>query len=218
MFYKGYSHSSKKVICGIDEAGRGPVLGPLVVVGFCVEAVNVEVIKKLGVKDSKLLSKRQREEFYKDLIEFPHKIIIISPEEIDNRFDNNKNLNSLEVDAMESIIKHFKPEKTIIDSPYKDCDKLKVELNLGENDIVEHKADENYAVVSAASIIAKVTRDNEIKKLEKEYNVSMGSGYPSDPYTIAFLKKGKEYPFIRKSWETYKNILKEKQQKKLFDF
>ena len=205
------------MICGIDEAGRGPVIGPLVIVGACFENENIPILSR--VKDSKQLTAKQREELFPEIIKAAkYKVIMIQPEEIDARYDNNTNLNKLEVDGFRSIIEHFKPERTFIDSPYKDCEKLKRELSLGKKDVVEHKADVNYPVVSAASIIAKVLRDAEIKKIEEKYKVKVGSGYPADPYTIEFLRKGKKYPFIRQSWETYKNIVKEKEQSKLMDF
>ena len=196
---------------GIDEAGRGPVLGPLVVAGACFKSN--KALRELKVKDSKLLTPKQRENLFEKIIKFAkYKVVIISAQEIDLRFENNKNLNDLEVDAMKVIISELKHKKVIIDSPYRDCDKLKKELGLSKNDIVEHKADLNYPVVSAASIIAKVIRDNEMRKLELKYKIKMGSGYPSDPNTINFLKKAGKFPFIRTTWETYKNVLKEREQ------
>ncbi len=201
------------MICGIDEAGRGSVLGPLVVACVCFKSES-EIPK--GVKDSKLLTKKEREnlaEMIKNKGSF--NTIIISPEDIDGRFNNGKNLNDLEVSAMKSLIEKMKPARFFIDSPYKNCEKLKAELKLNKNDVVEHKADLNYPVVSSASIIAKVQRDKAIENLEKKYKVKIGSGYPSDPHTIDFLKKSKEFPFIRKTWETYKNIVKEKEQRQI---
>ena len=86
--------------------------------------------------------------------------------------------------------------------------------------ISEHKADINYPVVSAASVIAKVERDAEIKKLSEKFG-DVGSGYPHDDETIAFLRKyllkyNELPPFARKSWETIKALQSEKFQKKLF--
>ena len=86
--------------------------------------------------------------------------------------------------------------------------------------VLEHKADLNYPVVSAASILAKVTRDAEIEKIKKEIGVDFGSGYMSDPRTSEFLKKNyKKYPEIfRKSWAPYQKIIGAKSQKNLSDF
>ncbi len=201
------------MICGIDEAGRGSVLGPLVVACVCFES---ERSIPKGVKDSKLLTKKEREKLADKIKkQGTFNTIIISPQDIDERYSNGKNLNDLEVTAMKSLIKKMKPARFFIDSPYKNCEKLKAELKLNKNDIVEHKADLNYAIVGAASIIAKVQRDKAIEKLENEYKVKIGSGYPSDPNTVAFLRESKEFPFIRKTWETYKNIVKEKEQRQI---
>jgi len=86
--------------------------------------------------------------------------------------------------------------------------------------ISEHKADLRYAVVSAASILAKVTRDREIEKMEKTIKKKIGSGYPSDPVTQEFLKKNhdKKLGIIRKSWASYKELIKGKGQKKIGEF
>ena len=77
----------------------------------------------------------------------------------------------------------------------------------------------HHPVVSAASIIAKVTRDQEIKKLKQEYNVEFGSGYPSDPRTKSFLEANHDkYPFFRTTWEPYKKVANAKNQRKLDNF
>ena len=119
------------------------------------------------------------------------------------------------------IINKLKPDKAILDAPsnnieaYADYVKNKVKCEI----LAEHKADANYPVVGAASILAKVTRDREIEKIKEKVGKDIGSGYPSDPITQEFLKKNwNKYDFFRKSWETYKKIAKEKNQSKLGDF
>ena len=85
----------------------------------------------------------------------------------------------------------------------------------------EHKADFNHVEVAAASIIAKVTRDTEIKEIQKKIKENIGSGYPSDPITKEFLKHAHKYQdlgILRESWATWKNMLKSGKQRKLFDF
>jgi ribonuclease HII len=86
----------------------------------------------------------------------------------------------------------------------------------------EHKADKNHSIVSAASILAKVTRDEEIEKIKKKYNIECGSGYPADPLCKKFLKEhGDEYAklgIVRKTWMTWKNHVTKKSQKKIADF
>ncbi|MHA1324316.1 MAG: ribonuclease HII, partial [Candidatus Helarchaeota archaeon] len=86
--------------------------------------------------------------------------------------------------------------------------------------ITEHKADQNYPIVSASSIIAKVIRDRELQKLQQKYSINFGSGYTSDKRTIDFLrtwvKIHKQFPaIVRKSWKTAKNIENELCQIKL---
>ncbi len=216
------------IILGIDEAGRGPVIGPMVMAGVSISEKDISKLKELGVKDSKLLSPTQREGMFNKIINTTknYKIIIIPPKEIDAALKSESlNLNWLEAIKSAEIINFLKPEKAIVDCPsnnipaYKNF--LKEHLkNIKTELVVEHKADFKYAVVSAASIIAKVTRDNEIKKIQKKIKEPIGSGYPSDPITIGFLEKNyNNYQRIfRKEWVSWKNINKKKKQKSLSDF
>ncbi len=211
-------------ILGIDEAGRGPVVGPMVIAGAMYD--NEEELRALGVKDSKLLSPEEREKIYEKLIKIvKYKIIIIDPEEIDARVGIT-NLNLIEASKFAEIIDEMKPDKVIIDTPTKNTEKFK---KLMEN-LVNHKceiicenfADLNYPIVSAASIIAKVTRDRLIKEIERKTGEKIGVGYPHDPDTIKFVEKSIKNPklrkYIRQSWSTYKRILEEKSQAKLGEF
>jgi len=215
------------IVLGIDEAGRGPVIGPLVIAGVSIDEKDLDKLKKLGVKDSKLLSPRQRENLFDKIIAAAknHKIIIIPPKEIDSALKSESlNLNWLEAIKSAEIIDFLKPEKAIVDCPSNNIPSYKNFLKKHLKDktelIVEHKADFKYTVVSAASIIAKVTRDKEIKEIQKKIKEPIGSGYPSDPVTIIFLKKNyNNYPGIfRKEWASWKNINKKKKQKSLKDF
>jgi ribonuclease HII len=215
------------IIAGIDEAGRGPVIGPMVMAVAVIEKKDEEKLGMLGVKDSKQLSKIEREtqlpEIKKILLE--HYTLHIQPDEID-RMVEKKGLNELE--AMKAakllnMLKH-KPKVVYIDSPdvvMADFGKrIEKYIDFNVKIISEHKADENYPIVSAASIIAKVERDAEIEKLCKIYG-QIGSGYSHDPDTITFLKKyflqNNRLPdFARKSWQTSKDLQDQKYQKKLF--
>ncbi len=212
---------------GIDEAGRGPVIGPMVIAGVVVTEEQMEQLRSIGVKDSKLIPPRIREDMF-DMIKkivTSHKIIIIPPKEIDEALESQElNLNKLEALKSALIINELKPEKAILDAPsvntkaYED----QVKFYLKNKDIkfiTENKADMNYIEVGAASILAKVTRDNEMEKLKKKYG-EMGPGYPSNPITQAFLKQNWEkHPEIfRKTWETYKKIAVAKSQKKLGEY
>ncbi|MDO8481427.1 MAG: ribonuclease HII [Nanoarchaeota archaeon] len=210
-------------ILGIDEAGRGPVIGPLVMAGVVGDE---KKLKALGAKDSKMLTPKQREDLFEQIksLATDYKIVIIPPAEIDAAvLSKNTNLNWLEADHAAEIINALKPDRAIVDCPSNNLKKyteyLVKKLTCKPEMVVEHKADANYPSCSAASILAKVTRDREIEKLEKKVG-PLGSGYPSDPTTQAFLKRHYlDYPGIfRKSWESYKRLVEVKKQRNLGEF
>jgi len=216
-------------VLGTDEAGRGPVIGPLIIVGITMQAEDLPKLETINIKDSKLLTKSQREAVFNKILELAesYKIVHISPEEIDQTIDHNEtlNLNLLEAIKTADIINELKPDKAILDCPsnniqaYQNYLKSKL-INQSIEIIAEHKADTNHKIVAAASIIAKVTRDKEIEKIQKAIPCPIGSGYPSDPRTQKFLKENYHiYPHIfRKSWQSYKNVTSEKKQTNLADF
>ncbi len=215
-----------ELICGIDEAGRGPVLGPLVMAGVAVSEEKIAGLKDIGVKDSKLLSAPMRLALFKKIIALAdcYEIAIIAPTEIDAyilSLNDSKNLNWLEAEYAARIIDILRPAKAIIDCPSPNivryCDFIKQKIVCKNVTVIcEHKADMNYAVVSAASILAKVTRDNTIEELKKEVGVDFGSGYLTDPKTIAFLDAHwDKYNFFRRSWSSWQNRRNAKTQKRL---
>lgn len=187
---------------GVDEAGRGSVIGPLVVCSFA--SISQTELIELGVKDSKDLTKKKREELYQILVEMPHNVIICDPK----RIDNSENLNQLEVELFAESLSIMPEGDIMLDAC--DVDASRFARNVSaiskRNCYAEHKADENHPEVSAASIIAKVTRDNCVKQLSQELNMDLGSGYPSDPKTKAAVKilSIGEYPHdcLRWSWKT----------------
>jgi ribonuclease HII len=217
---------------GIDEAGRGPLIGNLFIVGILVdEKLFNEINNNSEIKDSKLLTNNQRNQIFN---KFKEKTIYfvksIEPEELDNN-----NLNELEAKYFSLIIKEAlkilgnsqekgkneKKLKVFIDLPEKKekfISRLKKYLTNDELNklelILEHKADKNYKIVSLASIFAKTLREKHVKELKEKLNYDFGSGYPSDPRTkqlLDLLKKDKEKkelfkPFIRKKWKTIKDI------------
>lgn len=198
------------MICGIDEAGRGPVFGDLVIAGLACEPEEEEKLRELGVKDSKALSPSRREKLYDALVHgYPYKVVIITPSQLD-RLRQRYSLNDIEATAFADILNRLRPAKAYLDcasaSQKKFTRAVEAGLRFGCDLVVEHKADERYPVVSAGSIIAKVTRDKGIKTLAETYG-SIGSGYPSDPATKEFLsrwiKEHRSYPpFARRSWKT----------------
>ncbi|MBS3172618.1 ribonuclease HII [Candidatus Woesearchaeota archaeon] len=216
-----------KTILGIDEAGRGPVIGPMVMAGVLISEADEKKLKELGVKDSKLLTPKKREELFDKIkkIAKDYEIIIIPPKEIDEAVESQEsNLNRLEVIKSAMIINKFNPNLTILDCPTVSTHKYEEEIRfyLKNKELklkAENKADVNYPVVSAASILAKVTRDREIEKLKEKYG-DIGPGYPSNEITKKFIKENwnKHPEIFRKSWATFKNIERKKDQKNLVDF
>ena len=179
-------------ILGIDEAGRGSVLGPLVIAGVVVPEKMEKVLERMGVKDSKRLVPHRRTILSRKLKKmFDYEIVVISAREIDEMRANGINLNEIEKNAMESILLKMKPEKAIVDAVDVKAERFQENLckDTGLNVIAEHKADDKYIEVSAASIIAKAERDDRIAQINKEFIKSggIGSGYPSDPKTKEFL-------------------------------
>ena len=197
------------MLAGIDEAGRGPVIGPLVVAIAIAE--DESKLRALGVKDSKLLLPMQRKKLFFQLqktIMFEYKVIDIK--EIDRAVQNNQ-LNNLEANAFAELINKHIPEKVVVDCPVMNTEKFAAELyrKLRKKTILvaENKADLNHSIVAAASIIAKEIREQEVEKLKKQIGLDFGSGYPSDPKTKAFIKEHyNHFDIFRKSWQTYKDI------------
>ena len=218
------------LIAGVDEAGRGPVIGPLVIAGVLFKENDLPKLVNLGVKDSKLLSSQKRETLAVQIRELALKwhIMLLSPAEIDRVVESRRKLhklNRLEAQAMARVITVLKPDVVYVDASDILADRFEEHiaenLSFSPKIISEHKADIKYPVVSAASIIAKVERDKVISQLQKKHG-NMGCGYPSDSNTIKFLedwiRKFGSYPdFVRKSWKTAKRVKSEadSRQKKL---
>lgn len=218
------------MICGIDEAGRGPVFGPLVVAGASFED-DLQLIK-LGVRDSKKLTPNRREQLAIKIQKIAIKIktIEIAAADIDE-MRKVMTLNEIEVNAFVKIVEELKPDICYVDSV--DVNDIRFgktilsKLSYRPDIISKHKADDRYPVVAAASILAKTIRDEKVvriaQELEKKLNLPLGSGYPSDVITQRFLhawvhKYGSLPPYIRKSWKTASNALKDSKIKKLDKF
>ncbi len=221
------------MIVGIDEAGRGPVLGPLVICGVAVRREEISRLEelglKIGLKDSKKVSPKRRlklRDILEEIVENFH-VRKISPQELDER-RKETTLNKIEAMEFANIINQLSPSIAIVDACDRNPENFLSNINQSLSDrfkienlniICEHFADEKFPIVSAASIFAKVIRDSEIEKIKERYG-DIGSGYTSDPVTINFLKrwieKNDEYPdFVRKSWIIAKKIREAKYQKKL---
>ena len=215
------------LIMGIDDAGRGPIIGPMMLAGVLLNDEQEKILKKEKVTDSKLLDHKTRIRLSKHIREnvISSKVVKSEPEEIDNYVDSKLNLNTLEAVKTAEIINslnspEFQKEKirVIIDCPSVNIlswlAALQKHIKHTENLSIscEHKADFHHTPVSAASILAKVAREEEMDKLRSKYSDhdNMGSGYPADPITVAFLKKhGKSLEnegLFRKSWSTWKAL------------
>ncbi len=228
------------IIGGGDEAGRGAVIGPLVVSLVCVGKGKEKKLADIGVRDSKLLTRRKREFLFDEIngICDEIKTYQISNDEINRAMKGGISLNQLEamrfaqlVDSLESDVR-----KVYLDSPDVKPERFGVRVSLsakkpmrvlgsrgsgsrgGISIIAEHKADARYPVVSSASIIAKVTRDREMERIESMSGIEIGSGYPSDHYTIGAIKANlasrRLSPYIREYWKTLERI----KQRKMTEF
>jgi len=203
-------------VCGVDEAGRGSMLGPLVVAGISINKSKVNLLKKQGVRDSKKLSPKAREHLYKKIIQIvdDHYIVKIPPRIIDKSVSNHS-LNHLEAKYMAKVITKLSPSTAFVDSCDVNSKRFGKEISkLTSNTKIRsyHHADSKFIAVSAASILAKVSRDRAITRLSKKYDI--GSGYPSDPKTKVFVKKSirrnQNLTFLRKSWKPVKILMKKR--------
>lgn len=209
---------------------RGSVLGPMVLCGICFNSSKINLLSEIGVKDSKKLSPKRRIELADLLQKYCHsyKIVVISPQEIDEREIKKITMNRLEELKMAEIVNFLKPDVIYLDAADVNEQRfgkaIKKLLNYTPKKIIsKHKADDIYPIVSAGSIIAKYKRDTLIEELHKNYG-NFGSGYPSDLRTTQFLrnyvKENKKAPIIaRKSWDTTKRIINEElSTKKITEF
>ena len=202
------------LVCGVDEAGRGSMIGPLVVAGISIEKSKIDELTNLGVKDSKKLTPSAREYLYKKIIKLvdDYATSRVNPKTIDASVLKHQ-LNHLEALHMARVIKKLGPSISYVDS----CDVNPARFGKEITKISKtgkiksyHHADSKFVVVSAASIVAKVTRDRAIEKINKLYQI--GSGYPSDDRTVQFVRNwflthGQMPAFVRKSWAPVRVLL-----------
>ena len=203
---------------GIDEAGKGPVIGSMFVAGVS----DFAGLKELGVKDSKRLSPAKREYLAKRIEDATDVYVVeMTASEIDERRKRHT-MNEIMVERFSDVIVQFHPDRAIVDAADVKAERFAANLRAnyekaggGEIEIIsEFKADDHYPLVSAASIVAKVHRDRSIRALEANIGAEIGSGYPADPKTVRFLKellKAKELDdipsYVRKSWKTVQSFI-----------
>jgi ribonuclease HII len=211
--------------CGVDEAGRGPVLGPLVVAAVMVE--DDAPLIEMGVRDSKKLTRARRIELHSAIHQVADtEVVIITHDDIDKQRASDS-LNSIEARAFATALLRFRGSRIFADAADVDPHRFKrmvcSHLDFDVQMICEHKADEQYPVVSAASIVAKETRDSIMDRISEELGKPVGSGYASDPITIAFLEnwiseKGDLPPYARRSWDTSRRLLNLSRTRRLTDW
>ncbi len=227
----------KMLILGIDDAGRGPVIGPMVLAGCLMKEDLTDLWRTAGVKDSKQVPKKKREELAEKIMKESKYfyVSITSASEIDSRLKSGMNLNHLEALKSAEIINALnlgemqkEKIKVVVDCPSPNTAAWRrtlmgyIEYQQNLEVLCEHKADVNHVACSAGSILAKTSRDHEIEKIKALLGVDFGSGYPSDPFTQKFLsenlEKYRKEGIFRESWQTFKTEEDKKIQKKLGEF
>jgi len=203
-------------IVGIDEAGRGAWLGPLVVGAFAVPAARLEDVAAAGACDSKRLAPRAREAVYGRLRRIGTcRSVVVPPATID-RYVARGRLNDLEAEAFAQLVRELRPRIAYVDA----CDANAARFGRtvaglagpGPTVVARHKADRDLPIVGAASIVAKVRRDRAVARLARRLDAELGSGYPSDPRTVAFVRERlanrPERPaWLRSSWATTQRVI-----------
>lgn len=221
-----------KLKFGIDDAGRGPVIGPMIVAGCIIYEEHEEELRLAGVKDSKLLSHKKRIELEEKIKELAHSfsVRVADPDMITETNNAGLLLNELEASMAADIINEINIIEnelhTVLDCPSPNLNGwgnfLKSKITKLDNLIIscEHKADFNHISVGCASILAKCERERQMDLLREKFGDEIGSGYPSDPKTKKFLEKyAREHSdkgIFRKNWETYKRYVPKDNQQKLF--
>lgn len=213
---------------GIDEAGRGCVLGPMIFGACVIEETDVKRLRAMGTKDSKRLSAKRRRSLRVDLeaTVVAWRTVAITAKVIDQR-----SLNDIGKDTIIDLVCELRPDVVVVDAPvpprgipgYKrDLERRLTERGMNSVQVIaENKADDTYPCCSAASIFAKTTRDARLAELAEQIGFDLGSGYPGDPRTIAFLKESwrrdQKFPvWVRTKWETVQRIMAESAQGRLF--
>jgi ribonuclease HII len=207
---------------GVDEAGKGPVLGPMV--AACVVAS--ERALPSGVDDSKRLTAGRREELAAALRERADAVGVarIGVARID---DPATDMNSLTVAAHAAAVEAAGATGTgLADAGDVDADRFARRVSDGAPAAAtvraEHRADESHSLVAAASVVAKVERDAAVADIAARYG-DVGSGYPSDPATREFLREyvdahGTLPACARESWKTSRDVLAAAEQSALDSF
>jgi len=215
-------------VAGVDEAGRGCAIGPLVVAGAVFSSDDVPGLVEMGVRDSKKLTARKREKLSAEIKELAleFRFVELSPKTIDKVVTRSvplRRLNYLETMVMARIVRELRPDAAYVDTCDVDhlrCgDQIQSVLPFHVDITCVPRADSVYPVTGAASILAKVRRDALVAELRERYG-DFGSGYCSDGKTLEFIEgwfaDSRECPpFMRASWAPVRKRLQLLRQTRL---
>ena len=215
------------LILGLDEAGRGSWIGPLVVGGFLAPRSSLPGLVGIGVADSKRLSPGRRVELFRRLGALGRRFTVtLSPSQLDPWVRDGR-LNELEAIAFARLVRRSRPCEVHVDA----CDPVAERFGTRIRELSghpgamdsRHRADVDLPAVSAASIVAKVTRDRAIERLRRSLGEEVGSGYPSDPATIRFVRAYLARPraeaeWLRSSWAPTQRLMRERSARRLESF
>ncbi|NHV98721.1 MAG: ribonuclease HII [Thaumarchaeota archaeon] len=201
------------LITGVDEAGRGCVIGPLVIAAVGVEDRAVQRLVEAGVKDSKRLSPRSRIRIASSIRRIAQLVETrrVSASRIDRLRARGVSLNEIEAMLIGSILSKHRRGVFYVDSVDKNCERFRMMMLSHAPGfkgilIVRNYLDESNPMVGAASIIAKVERDRAVQNLLRKAGLPGCSGYSSDPRTISIieqlLRSNSKISMLRRSWST----------------
>lgn len=198
------------LVLGVDEAGRGAVLGPLVVAGAVLPELDLPKLAALNVKESKSVARAKRARLVRELWAFGvrGRAVVIQPNRIDQ-----ENLTQLELRAIVELVRFFQPARVIGDPPVPPRAIPRFRQSLAkstgfaeERILFSPKADVREPLVAAASLLAKVVRDGYVRALRQIYG-DFGWGYPGEAKVQEFLAQymrahGELPPICRKRWSS----------------
>ncbi len=206
------------LVAGVDEAGRGPVIGPMVLAAVMIEDGDEETLAEAGVRDSKLVPPGERRRLAALIRELAvdWRVEVIPARTVDS-FASSGGLNRLEAEVAARLLSSLRPapETAVVDAPERKPGRfsrlLAARVRIPRL-LTVAEADRRYPVVSAASILAKEEREARVADLRERLG-DFGSGYPHDPKTIEFLRRvlssGEVPPEVRRSWLTVSRVRRE---------
>jgi len=204
---------------GTDEAGRGSVIGPLVIASVLVDRAGARYLREQGVRDSKRVSPSRRKRLAPviEQTSLGYVVTYIAPWNIDKYVRRRRKfttLNRLEAEVVAHHIKELRPFVAYLDSPYPIPRVFRnmVKGVLGDlkvGIVSQNRSESAHVEVAAASVLAKVRRDEVIRELRAKLG-DFGSGYPSDQRTrqfiVGMLNRGERPRYIRWSWRTIDRV------------